>query len=259
MKQKKDHPVIEHPFNRLQLQLAQLIRSTSTGGRLPSEPQLAAELGVSRATLREGMRTFEAQGMIRRRQGVGTFVVGETRVIDTGLEVLESIETLANRSGLPVSIGELNVKEKLANEADAEVFQLNQETELVEVSRVIYADRRPVAYLVDILPPQILTEQELTDGFTGSVLDFLQKRGNPLPVRSFTEIQAVPASALIARLLEIQRGDVLLLFSARLFDDQGRIIDHSFSYFLPGYFRFHVNRRVENEGARALIKEALTN
>ena len=97
--EKKPKKIVEHPFARLQNELDRLIRETKPGEKLLSEPQLARELGVSRATLREGMRTFEAQGLIRRRQGVGTFVVGETRVIDSGLEVLESIESLANQIG----------------------------------------------------------------------------------------------------------------------------------------------------------------
>ena len=59
-------------FQRLQAQLSTLIEQTPAGQRLPSEPDLAKELGVSRATLREAMRAFEAQGQIRRRQGVAS-------------------------------------------------------------------------------------------------------------------------------------------------------------------------------------------
>ena len=74
------------PFQRLQSDLASLIAKTTAGDRLPSEPDLAKKLGVSRATLREAMRTFEAQGLIRRRQGSGTFVVGQVPVMEAGLE-----------------------------------------------------------------------------------------------------------------------------------------------------------------------------
>ena len=74
------------PFQRLQVDLAALIERTPAGSRLISEPDLAKQLGVSRATLREAMRTFETQGLIRRRQGAGTFVVGKVPVIDAGLE-----------------------------------------------------------------------------------------------------------------------------------------------------------------------------
>jgi GntR family transcriptional regulator len=48
----------------------------------------------------------------------------------------------------------------------------------------------------------------------------------------------------VARKLGIQRGDVLLRFIAYLYTSAGRVVDYSFSDFLPGYFRFHVVRRV---------------
>ena len=107
------------PFQRLQVDLAALIARTPAGQRLPSEPELAKQMGVSRATLREAMRAFETQGLIRRRQGSGTFVVGKMRgLLDSGLEVLESLETMAKRLGLEVSVSDLSVDSLLAD-ADA--------------------------------------------------------------------------------------------------------------------------------------------
>ena len=102
---KKTKSKKEHPFKRLQTDLAVVIAGIEPGGKLPSEPELALKLGVSRATLREAMRAFEEQGLIRRRQGVGTFVVRHQQVIDAGVEVLESIESIAARMGLEVSMG----------------------------------------------------------------------------------------------------------------------------------------------------------
>src|SRR3990170_306179 len=98
------------PFQRLQSDLAALINKTSAGERLPSEPELARRMGVSRATLREAMRTFEVQGLIRRRQGSGTFVVGRVPVIEAGLELLESLETMAERLGLEVTVSDLQIE-----------------------------------------------------------------------------------------------------------------------------------------------------
>jgi GntR family transcriptional regulator len=166
-------------FYKLQAQLADLIASTAPGDRLPSEPDLAKSLGVSRATLREAMRTFEGQGVIRRRQGVGTFVVSQAQVIDSGLEMLVSIETLARRIGLDVSMGVLSVQPMVANEEEAGLLGVEPDSNLVRVSRVILAETRPVAYLVDILAAETLTADELKVGFTGSVLDFLLTRGTP--------------------------------------------------------------------------------
>lgn len=250
MKEKKDPQETppRHPYQMLQSELAKMIARTPDGGRLPPEPALARTLGVSRSTLREGMRSFEAKGLIRRRQGVGTFVVPQARIIESGLEVLESIERKANRIGLKVTMGELEIKEILAKMEEAEKLQVEENTRLISVRRVIYADDRPVAYLTDILPPGILTENDLKTGFTGSVLDFLLTANKMKLDRSFTDIQAVAAPSVIAKKLEIQRGDVLLLFTARLYCENGQIVDFSNSYFLPGYFRFHVVRNVANYG-----------
>jgi GntR family transcriptional regulator len=244
MAYKRNHGEYVQPFQRLQVQLANLINNTTAGERLPSEPELAKQLGVSRATLREAMRTFEGQGLIRRRQGVGTFVVGHPQIIETGLEVLESIESLAKKINLPVTMGALNIAQVAANAQQAEALQVAEGTPLVQVSRVIRAQERPVAYLIDVLPEDVLTPAELREGFTGSVLDFLLRRGNPPLTQSLTEIRAVPAPSDVAHALEVQRGDVLLMFVARLFAANSQVVDFSLSYFLPGYFKFHIVRSV---------------
>ena len=237
-----------HRFQRLQNDLGNLIHQTPPGSRLPAEPELAQKLGVSRATLREAMRSYEGQGLIRRRQGVGTFVVPQAKVIDSGLEVLESIETLANRVGLKVSVGALQINEIKADAEIADAMHIKEGTSVVNVSRVIHAENRPVAYLIDILAKDVIPDEDLRSEFTGSALDMILKRKEPRLAKSFTDIQAVSASQDIARKLEIQRGDVLLYFVARLYAESGEVVDYSNSYFLPGYFHFHVIRSVETRG-----------
>lgn len=244
-----------HPFQRLQAQLSAMISATPPGERLPAEPTLARQLGVSRATLREAMRTFESQGLIRRRQGVGTFVVSHSQVIESGLEVLKSIESLAKQIQLDVSMGDLQITRIQADKVQAEALNVEVDTPLVKVSRVIQADGRPVAYLIDVLPEDVLMPEDLQQGFTGSVLDLLLRRGSPALVSSFTEIKAVAAPSDIARALEIQRGDVLLMFLARLYTDTGKVIDYSTSYFLPGYFQFHVVRHVAGDRIPYMLSE----
>jgi GntR family transcriptional regulator len=234
----------QHPFRRLQADLAVLIGTLPAESRLPSEPELAKRMGVSRATLREAMRSFEGQGLIRRRQGVGTFVVAKVPVLDSGLEILESIETLAQRTNLPVNMGELQIQQVEADEDHAAALNVPVGTRLTQVARVIYTENRPIAYLVDSLPAEILSMEEVESGFTGSVLDMLLRRGEPKLVQSRTDIRAIGATSEVARALQIQRDAVLLHFVAYLYSKDGRVVDFSFSYFLPGYFRFHVVRKV---------------
>jgi GntR family transcriptional regulator len=231
------------PFQRLQVDLAALIARTPAGQRLQSEPELAKELGVSRATLREAMRMFETQGLIRRRQGSGTFVVGKVPALDNGLEVLESLETMAERLGLEVSVSDLNIEVVSADEEIAAILKVPAGMQLTRVRRVVRTDNRPVAYLVDTLPEESLRSEDLPADFHGSVLDFLLSRGDSLKT-SRANVTAIGATAEVAKALEIQRGDVLLHFHSQLFDNSGKVVDYSLSYFIPGYFHFHVVRRV---------------
>lgn len=231
------------PFQRLQADLAALIMRSPAGQRLPSEPDLSKKLGVSRATLREAMRTFETQGLIRRRQGSGTFVVGQVPVLDSGLEMLESLETMAMRLGLIVSVSDLHIESVLADQEYANGLNLPLASRLTRVRRVVRADERPVSYLVDTLPEEILKPNQLPESFKGSVLDFLLDRGDALTV-SRAAISATNAIAEVAKALEIQRGDVLLQFVSQLYRNDSKVADYSVSYFIPGYFNFHVVRRV---------------
>lgn len=63
----------------LYLQLYVHLRQTLTEGRLdpalplPSEPALVRQFGVSRVTVRKTLARLEAEGLIRRVQGLGTF------------------------------------------------------------------------------------------------------------------------------------------------------------------------------------------
>lgn len=215
------------PYKRTAAALAELLEGSEPGSFLPSEPDLAQQLGVSRATLREAMRAFEDRGWIERRQGVGTYV--RPRVIEAGLEELVSIERLAERIGLQVTMGQL---------------QISRGRQTWEIARVILAEGKPVAFLVDVIAPDLLSELELSRDFRGSVLDLLLSRGRPKLDFSKTEITAVSADAEAAARLGVAPGAVLLFLDGRLYDRQGQIVDRSKSYFLPGIFRFHVLRRV---------------
>ncbi len=68
-------------------QLKEMIHSgeLNSGDRLPPERDLAKLLGVSRPTLRAGIRSLTAVGILQSRQGAGTFVAEaeESPTLDT--------------------------------------------------------------------------------------------------------------------------------------------------------------------------------
>lgn len=224
-------------------ELAVIIDSLVPGDFLPSEPKLAKQLGVSRATLREAMRVFEGRGLIIRRQGVGTLVASPPQIIESGIETLESIESQARRIGLEVTMGDLGIKYRQPSSEELERFAMLNGLNVVEISRVIEAEDRPVAYLIDIMPEDLLPGETQGSDFRGSLLDLMIQRDHPAISHANSEVMAISAPPDVARQLNIQRGDVLLCLESWLFTQEGTVIDHTYSYFLPGTFRFHVLRR----------------
>jgi GntR family transcriptional regulator len=214
-------------------------------GLLPSEVELSRRFGVSRATIREALSRLEQRGVVYRRHGVGTFVSPQRPVLEAGFEQLESIHTLAQRMGLETHMGEAEIIEREATPHDAERLEIAPGTQVLSVTRVIMVGTQPVAYLVDVVPRTLLRMHELGESFDGSVLDILILRNEPVLSHSNTNISIEAADLPTARKLHIQRGDMLLKLDAQLCARDGHIVDYSLSYFVPGYFRFHVVRRID--------------
>ena len=57
------------------------------GDKLPSEYELSKKFGVSRMTLRESLRALEEEGLVARKQGVGTFIKARSQRIKSILDI----------------------------------------------------------------------------------------------------------------------------------------------------------------------------
>src|SRR5438309_1064492 len=60
------------------------------GERLPSEAELAAIFQLSRITIRQALSRLSSDGMIERRQGVGTFVIPRRVAVQHDLSLSSS-------------------------------------------------------------------------------------------------------------------------------------------------------------------------
>lgn len=237
---------IRSPREQVEEAIEAMVKAMSPGDQLPPEPKLAKQLGVSRATLREVMRIFVERGVLVRRHGVGTFVASRIPILESGLEVLESIGSITEQLGLETEMAHLEVVERQASpiETAGLEYPKNSAIDVLVVNRVIAVEGEPVADLRDIVPLVYLQKEDLGADFRGSVLDLFLNRGTPMLSTSRTEIMAVSATEKFAKRLQVPRGSALLKMAAQLYTYDEKVIDYSVSYFVPGYFKFHVMRKV---------------
>lgn len=102
------------------------------GSRLPIEKDLAAQLGVSRGSLREGVRALATLGVLETRQGDGTYVTAlDPRTLLSPLGFLADLQQPAHASDL------LAVRRVLESESAALAAVRLTDEELGELDRVL--------------------------------------------------------------------------------------------------------------------------
>jgi len=148
--------------------------SLTVGTKLPAEPKLSEEFGVSRATIREAVRSLAEAGYLSRVHGLGTFVAFRPRLRHS-LERNLSYTWLIQQAGFRPSRQVLALERTKASEEEATALGIG-EARVVRIERIRSADDRPVIYSVDTIPEKYVPD--VTDeGFGGSLYELLERMG----------------------------------------------------------------------------------
>lgn len=208
--------------------------------QLPTEAELVAAYGVSRATVRQALKTLENQGLIITRQGRGSFVANDG-MIRAGMQELSSItSTIADMGHVPDMIYHHRIV-RPATEAETQRFDLPGGAEVLDIQRKILADGVTVCYSYDILPRWALPSDFEPEQLTGSVFGYLATHGGPTPVRALAQVHAV-AHPEVAWDEDVAADQLFVLLDQMHYDEVARPFMHTTGYFIEGRFNFTVVR-----------------
>ncbi len=217
-------------------------------------------LGISRGTLRTALQRLEETGEIVRRQGSGTFVgrVAEPSQLGERLERLEPYSSLAKRRGVALTAARLRIERRAVGREVGEMLELEPETEVTTIFRVLMTAGQPVAVMSDIVHPSVdlpepdKLQRHLEDG--QMVLDVLIGIGVPV---AFAQTHVMPALVTpreqVGKALQINRTTAALELEEVIYVGGGEPVAYSRDLFAPGVLDVRVIRSLDADSPSPVV------
>lgn len=202
--------------------------------KIPSERELGEMYQVSRVTVRRALNELTEQGVLKKRQGKGTFV--STPKICRDLRDVNSFHEACRVQGLTAGTQVIAVQVVQAEEKTQENLQLDDDR-VLEIERLRTADGLPIMLEVNHFPLSYtyLMKENLND----SLYAILERNGIT-PRRGIHEISLCYATPRQARLLQVESGSALLLLREVVFDQHGRPLHTSEQVIRGDCFTFRI-------------------
>lgn len=228
----------------LYAQLAELLRDQirtgryRPGDRLPGEPVLTREYRVSRATVAKALEQLEGDGLVRRRQGRGTFV--QPTRMRRPLPELTGFSEHVSQLGLTPGQRVIQFRKRAAEAADPLAGQFGEGTEVVEVERVRLVDGEPVGVHRLVVPAalaeRIGLDETALEAEGWSLYARFAHHGVQLS-RAEEQLSATVATREQANLLGVAKGEPLINVRRLSWDAGGALLEAVDS--------FHISKRYD--------------
>jgi len=212
---------------RESLRKAIVEESLCPGDKLPAEDELAAQYGVSRMTVRQGILDLIDDGVLYRRHGVGTFVA-QPQVERDHTRLTNFFETSAAH-GIEASVRVLIADILPARLKVANALAVKEGELVIRIKTLRLSDGIPVtihdAHFPYKLFPQLLQE----DLEAQHVWTYIEQYGFRIK-RAVQRLEAREADDELAHYLGIEVGAPVLYKERTVYTDEGTPIEFTYCY-----------------------------
>lgn len=209
-------------YHQLKEELRRIAKSLPAGAPMPSEAELMAQTGVSRATIRRAVTDLGHEGILRSRRGLGTFVLRPK--VDEPLLVLQSFTEIVSALGRVPSTRVLSFARVRAAPEIADRLGLQPGAFVYALERIRSVDGVPCILEHQYLNAALVPGLTETDA-QGSIYGVIEARFGIRLVDGVETIQAVKAPPEIASHLEIARGSPLLVTARVTLAGDGDLVE----------------------------------
>ncbi|XCP85404.1 GntR family transcriptional regulator [Roseburia hominis] len=214
------------------VQLREVIRSKiedgeyAPGTAIPTENVLAETYGINRLTVRSAVDTLVKEGLLKRVQGKGVYVLSK---YERDLEVLGGFTQTMNEQNVRAGKKILLRGQRRAGEKYASIFQIDEDDDIYYIKRLDYADDEAIAIQEIYIPYNLVPNIDDIDISVFSMLEIYKFYGIN-PTRAWQVLDLVQLAQSDARMINITKDDTVFLFSCTTYDENKRVIEYSRSY-----------------------------
>ncbi len=212
-------------------------------GRIPSETELAADLGVSRTTIRDALSRLEHEGTIYRKQGAGTFVNEPGLQIKSRLEEIWSYEEVLTDHGYTPSVRVGKVLTESASERLAAELNLAPGDPVVVFEKVFLENDLPVVLTTNRIPGGLVSVRVKDSDGKKPLYELLEDHCGRSLSYYLSEIIPVALGTYEAGQLGVARRTPSLSFEEIGFDQDNEPVVKATSFFRDDLLRFRLIRR----------------
>jgi len=206
------------------------------GERLPPERELSQSLGVNRMTLRQALHNLQAQGLLVRRQGDGTYVA-ESKIERQAGKLVPFTKGMERRGYAP-GAKVLTFERRLAEAAIAKELSLRVSAPIYDVRRLRFIKQEPVMLESFVLPVARFPDFEHFDLAKRSVYEILETEYGVKISRARQSLEPTLATEYEAKLLKILVGAPLMLETRLAFDKEDQPVEYGRDLYRGDRFRF---------------------
>jgi GntR family transcriptional regulator len=212
-------------------------------GRIPSETDLADELGVSRTTIRDALSRLENEGVIFRKQGAGTFVNRPGLQISSRLDEIWSYEAVLRDHGYTPSTRILEVSSRPAGAQLANDLNLSAKDQVVVVEKLFLEDEEPVILARNHIPEGLINRPYTVEDLAAPVFEFIAEFSGQHLSYYLSDIVPVLAQGSLAERLHVPSPTGLLSLEEIGYNEDNEPILKAQSYFRDDLLRLRLIRR----------------
>lgn len=208
------------------------------GSKIPSEPELCKQYGVSRITVRKAVSELVKDGYLFKKQGKGTFVRSHT--IERRIEYVSGFTDSVKQAGFKATTILLERKRVPAPEDVACCFGIEPGSDVLFTKRKRMADGRPVMLENNYFPLERFSFLE-TEDLSGSLYHLLDKKYGIEPIHpKETILSMVLADSKMTKDMDVVVGTPFFKVNTFICDQHDDPVHVGHQYFLGEIYTFSI-------------------